>query len=130
MSAALHQIIVIFIGIAAGLGCRVFGVLDEKGTATLSNLVVKLILPFYLFSAILNTPADVEAGGVLLALALSAALFLFSGLVALAFTALLRPERGDRGVYLFELMCGNVTYIGIPVCAAVLGPSPPSTPRC
>ena len=123
MSAALHQIIVIFIGIAAGLGCRVFGVLDEKGTATLSNLVVKLILPFYLFSAILNTPADVEAGGVLLALALSAALFLFSGLVALAFTALLRPERDDRGVYLFELMCGNVTYIGIPVCAAVLGPS-------
>ena len=121
MSAALHQIIVIFIGIAAGLGCRVFGVLDEKGTATLSNLVVKLILPFYLFSAILNTPADVEAGGVLLALALSAALFLFSGLVALAFTALLRPERDDRGVYLFELMCGNVTYIGIPVCAAVLG---------
>ena len=123
MSAALHQIIVIFIGIAAGLGCRVFGVLDEKGTATLSNLVVKLILPFYLFSAILNTPADVGAGGVLLALALSAALFLFSGLVALAFTALLRPERDDRGVYLFELMCGNVTYIGIPVCAAVLGPS-------
>ena len=34
-----------------------------------------------------------------------------------------RPKKEDRGVYLFELMCGNVTYIGIPVCAAVLGPS-------
>ena len=42
---------------------------------------------------------------------------------ALGFVSLLRPEKGDRGVYLFELMCGNVTYIGIPVCAAVLGPS-------
>ena len=123
MSAALHQIIVIFIGIAAGLGCRVSGVLDEKGTGVLSNLVVKLILPFYLFSAILNTPADVEAGGVLLALGLSAGMFLFSGLAALGFVSLLRPEKGDRGVYLFELMCGNVTYIGIPVCAAVLGPT-------
>ena len=123
MSAALHQILVIFIGIAAGFVCRRLGVLDEKGTGTLSNLVVKLILPFYLFSAILRTDAGVEPAGVLSAIALSALLFLFSGLVALGAAALMRPPRADRGVYLFELMCGNVTYIGIPVCAAVLGPS-------
>ena len=77
MSAALHQIAVIFIGILAGFVCRKGKVLSEEGTATVSNIVVKIILPFYLFSAILN-----------------------SG---------------------FETMCGNVTYIGIPVCAAVLG---------
>ncbi len=123
MSAALHQIIVIFIGIAAGFACRRLGVLSEKGTGTLSNLVVKLILPFYLFSAILSTPADVEAGGVLLALGLSALLFLFSGLAALLFAFVIRAPGNDRGVYVFELMCGNVTYIGIPVCTAVLGPS-------
>ena len=123
MSAALHQIVVIFIGIAAGFVCRRLGVLSEQGTGTLSNLVVKLILPLYLFAAILNTSVDVAAGGVLGALLLSALLFLFSGLVAWLFVALTRPKREDRGVYLFELMCGNVTYIGIPVCAAVLGPS-------
>ena len=123
MSAALHQIAVIFIGIAAGFVCRALGVLTEQGTATLSNLVVKLILPLYLFAAILNTSVDVAADGVLTALLLSGLLFLFSGLVASAFVALTRPKAGDRGVYLFELMCGNVTYIGIPVCAAVLGPS-------
>ena len=123
MSAALHQIVVIFIGIAAGFVCRRLGVLSEQGTGTLSNLVVKLILPLYLFAAILNTSVDVAAGGVLGALLLSALLFLFSGLVAWIFVVLTRPKREDRGVYLFELMCGNVTYIGIPVCAAVLGPS-------
>ena len=123
MSAALHQIVVIFIGIAAGFACRRFGVLSEQGTGTLSNLVVKLILPLYLFAAILNTSVDVSSGGVLTALLLSALLFLFSGLVALLFVSLTRPKAEDRGVYLFELMCGNVTYIGIPVCAAVLGPS-------
>ena len=123
MSAALHQVVVIFIGIAADFACRRLGVLGEQGTATLSNLVVKLILPLYLFSAILNTSAQIAAGGVLGALGLSTLLFLFCGLVAWVFVSLTRPKKEDRGVYLFELICANVTYIGIPVCAAVFGPT-------
>jgi predicted permease len=123
MSAAIHQILVIFIGILAGFVCRKTKVLTEEGTGTLSNIVVKLILPFYLFSAILNTDASVDSGTVLLTVALSAGMFLLSGIVALIVVPLLKPPQGDRGVYLFELMCGNVTYIGIPVCAAILGGS-------
>ena len=121
MSAALHQITVIFIGILAGFVCRKLKVLSEEGTATVSNIVVKIILPFYLFSAILNSGSAVDSKGVLLTLGLSFGMFLLSGLVALVIVPLLRPPAGDRGVYLFETMCGNVTYIGIPVCAAVLG---------
>lgn len=123
MSAAIHQILVIFIGILAGFVCRKTKVLTEEGTGTLSNIVVKLILPFYLFSAILNTDASVDSGTVLLTVALSAGMFLLSGIVALIVVPLLKPPQGDKGVYLFELMCGNVTYIGIPVCAAILGGS-------
>ena len=121
MSAALHQIAVIFIGILAGFVCRKGKVLSEEGTATVSNIVVKIILPFYLFSAILNSGSAVDPKGVLLTLGLSFGMFLLSGLVALVIVPLLRPPAGDKGVYLFETMCGNVTYIGIPVCAAVLG---------
>ena len=121
MSAALHQITVIFIGILADFVCRKGKVLSEEGTATVSNIVVKIILPFYLFSAILNSGSAVDPKGVLLTLGLSFGMFLLSGLVALIVVPLLRPPAGDRGVYLFETMCGNVTYIGIPVCAAVLG---------
>ena len=121
MSAALHQIAVIFIGILAGFVCRKGKILSEEGTATVSNIVVKIILPFYLFSAILNSGSGVDPRGVLLTLGLSFGMFLLSGLVALAVVPLLRPPAGDKGVYLFETMCGNVTYIGIPVCAAVLG---------
>ena len=121
MSAALHQIAVIFIGILAGFVCRKGKVLSEEGTATVSNIVVKIILPFYLFSAILNSGSAVDPKGVLLTLGMSFGVFLLSGLVALVIVPLLRPPAGDRGVYLFETMCGNVTYIGIPVCAAVLG---------
>ena len=121
MSAALHQIIVIFIGILAGFVCRKLHVLTEEGTAVISGIVVKVILPFYLFSAILNSGSGVDPKGVMTALGLSFAMFLFSGLAALIFVPLLKPPADDKGVYLFETMCGNVTYIGIPVCAAVLG---------
>ena len=121
MSAALHQIIVIFIGILAGFICRRIHVLTEEGTAVISNIVVKIILPFYLFSAILNSGSGVDSRGVMTALGLSFAMFLISGLVALLVVPLLKPPADDKGVYLFETMCGNVTYIGIPVCAAVLG---------
>lgn len=123
MSASLHQIIVIFIGIAAGFVCRKAGVMTEEGTGTLSNIVVKIILPFYLFSAILKTGNGISASAVPVTVALSAGMFLLSGLVALIVVPLLKPPKEDRGVYLFEMMCGNVTYIGIPVCASVLGDS-------
>ena len=121
MSAALHQITVIFIGILAGFVCRKLRVLTEEGTATVSNIVVKIILPFYLFSAILNSGSGVDSRGVFITLGLSFGMFLLSGLVAMVVVPLLKPPADDRGVYLFETMCGNVTYIGIPVCAAVLG---------
>ena len=98
MSAAIHQILVIFIGILAGFVCRKTKVLTEEGTGTLSNIVVKLILPFYLFSAILNTDASVDSGTVLLTVALSAGMFLRSGIVALIVVPLLKPPQGDKGV--------------------------------
>ena len=121
MNPAFHQIAVIFIGIAAGFVCRKLEVLTEDSTTTLSNIVVKVILPFYLFNAIVSSSSGIGGGMVLKAILLSTAMFLLSGLVALIIVPLLRPTADDKGVYLFETMCGNVTYIGIPVCAAVLG---------
>ena len=123
MTAALSQILTIFLAILAGFVCRRLGVLTEEATSSLSNVVVKIILPFYLFSSILRTDAGVDPRAVPVTLLLAAGMFLLSALVALAVMPLLRPPKEDRGVYLFELMCGNVTYIGIPVCAAVLGGS-------
>ena len=46
MSSALHQILIIFICILVGFVCRKLKVLTEEGTSTISNIVVKVILPF------------------------------------------------------------------------------------
>lgn len=121
MNAALHQILIIFTAIAAGFVCRKLDVLTEDGTQTLSGIVIKVILPFYLFNAIVSSKAGVDAGGVAEAIMLSAGMFLLSGIVALITVPLMKPKAGDKGVLMFEIMCGNVTYIGIPVCQAVFG---------
>lgn len=121
MTIAIHQIAVIFIGIAAGFICRKLNVINEQSTSALSNIVVKIVLPFYLFNAIVSSKSGIDASGVGLAIALSAAMFLLSGMIAFIFVKLGRAPKEDKGVYLFETMCGNVTYIGIPVCAAVIG---------
>ena len=117
----MHQITVIFIGILAGFICRKTKILTEESTSTVSNIVVRVILPFYLFSAILNSGTGIETRSVFLMLILSFGMFLISALAGLILVRLLRVPQEDRGVYLFETMCGNVTYIGISVCTAVLG---------
>ena len=117
----MHQITVIFIGILAGFVCRKAKILTEESTSTVSNIVVRVILPFYLFSAILNSGTGIETRSVFLMLSLSFGMFLISALAGLILVRLLRVPQEDRGVYLFETMCGNVTYIGISVCTAVLG---------
>lgn len=121
MNAALHQILIIFIAIIAGFVCRKLGAITEEGTSVLSGIVIKIILPFYLFNAIVSSKSGVDAGGVALAIVLSSLMFLLSGIVAWLFVKATAPKKEDRGVYMFELLCGNVTYIGIPVCAAVFG---------
>ncbi|MBQ1316220.1 MAG: AEC family transporter [Lachnospiraceae bacterium] len=117
----LNQIFIIYFGIIAGFVFRKLKVLTEERTSALSAIVVNIVLPFYIFSAILRTDAGVDAKGVLVTLGLSTGFFLVCGLIGIVVTALLRPKKEDRGVYLFELMCSNVAYIGIPVCGAVLG---------
>ena len=117
----LNQIFIIYFGIIAGFVFRKLRVLTEERTSALSAIVVNIVLPFYIFSAILRTDAGVDAKGVLITLGLSTGFFLVCGLIGIVVTALLRPKKEDRGVYLFELMCSNVAYIGIPVCGAVFG---------
>jgi len=87
----------------------------------LSNIVIKVILPFYLFNAIACSKANVSADGVFTAIGLSAAMFALSGIIAFAFVKATKAPENDMGVYMFELLCANVTYIGIPVCTAILG---------
>ena len=123
MNAAFHQIFIIFLVILAGYGFRKAHFITEESTSALSGIVVNLILPFFLFSSILNSNSLVGASGVFLSLGLSTFMFFLSGLSGVLFVRIFHVPESDKGVYIFELLCGNTAYMGILVCSAVLGSS-------
>lgn len=123
MSPATNQIIVIFFAIATGFVCRKLKVMNEDTASAMSNVVVKVILPFYLFSAIVSSDAGINNRQMFTAIWLSLAFFVLCGLVAVVTVKILKAPRDDAGVYMFEILCSNATYMGIPVCAAALGSS-------
>lgn len=96
-------------------------VITVEGTDILSGIVVKLVLPLYLFNAIASSDLGIGSREVFYAIFLSAVMYLMCGLVGFVLVPLLRPAVEDKPVYIFELMCGNVTYVGIPACTAALG---------
>jgi len=123
MSPATNQIIVIFFAIITGFVCRKLKVMNEDTASAMSNVVVKVILPFYLFSAIVSSDAGVNNQQMFTAIWLSLAFFVLCGLVAVLTVKMLKAPKDDAGVYMFEILCSNATYMGIPVCAAALGSS-------
>ena len=123
MSPASNQIIVIFFAIITGFVCRKLKVMNEDTASAMSNVVVKVILPFYLFSAIVSSDAGVNNRQMFTALWLSLAFFVLCGIIAVVAVKLMKAPKDDAGVYMFEILCSNATYMGIPVCAAALGAS-------
>lgn len=123
MSPATNQIIVIFFAIITGFVCRKLKVMNEDTASAMSNVVVKVILPFYLFSAIVSSDAGINNKQMFTALWLSLAFFVLCGLIAVLTVKILKAPKDDAGVYMFEILCSNATYMGIPVCAAALGSS-------
>jgi len=123
MSPATNQIIVIFFAIMTGFVCRKLKVMNEDTASAMSNVVVKVILPFYLFSAIVSSDAGVNNRQMFTAIWLSLAFFVLCGVIAVITVKILKAPKDDAGVYMFEILCSNATYMGIPVCAAALGAS-------
>ena len=123
MSPASNQIIVIFFAIITGFICRKLKVMNEDTASAMSNVVVKVILPFYLFSAIVSSDAGVNNRQMFTAIWLSLAFFVLCGIIAVITVKILKAHKNDAGVYMFEILCSNATYMCIPVCAAALGAS-------
>lgn len=123
MSPAMNQIFVIFFAIITGFVCRKLKVMNEDTASAMSNIVVKVVLPFYLFSAIVSSDAGINNQQMFTAIWLSLMFFVLCGVLAVVTVKLMKAPKDDAGVYMFEILCSNATYMGIPVCAAALGSS-------
>ena len=117
LSAAIfHQLVLILGLLAVGYACRKLGVLDEVAGQKLSKLLLSLTIPATAIDAAIGQPIG-NLANVLVFLGISAALFVAVPFVSKPLCRLF----GWNEVYRLMLTFGNTGFVGIPVCAAVLG---------
>ncbi|MBR0352363.1 MAG: AEC family transporter [Oscillospiraceae bacterium] len=121
MSAALHQTIVIFVGLVAGFFLRKRGILSATGTKELTAVTLNIFLPGMLLVNILSNTTEMKTGDVLFFLALSTGMYLIGLILGKLFAAVTKAPKADKGVYEFGALASNAGFMGIPVCLAVFG---------
>ena len=123
MSAALHQTIIIFVGLVAGFFLRKRNIISAAGTKELTAITLNVFLPGMLFVNIMSNNSEMRTGDVLFYLALSAGMYLIGLILGKIFTAVTKAPKSDKGVYEFGSLASNAGFMGIPVCLAVFGSS-------
>ena len=114
----------VILALLIGLGALVgrLRVVDARGVAQLSSLVVNVTLPATIFAAVVkDISRDILASAptvVLLGVAVGAVTWWLGRM--LGRWRAMPPER--LGVYAFAASCSNTGFLGIPLVAAILGP--------
>lgn len=120
---AASQMIILFIMIALGVIARKIGLMDERFSTMLSQIVMKITLPAMILSSVLDSaslPAPGKIGSILVLSLVSYVLVcVFSFVVVQVFYR--RFDKPERGTHAFIIAFGNVGFMGFPVLGALYG---------
>lgn len=118
MGIAARQVLILYIIVAVGFAADRFGVF-KKSTAQLSNdLLFYITTPATIIKSFIFTEFSKESAGSLLKAFLCMSLTLFVGII------LVLPffnKSKNREVYKYSVTYGNMGYMALPLCEAVLG---------
>lgn len=117
-----RQMLVMLIFLVIGVIASHFGLMDEEFNRRYTNFNLQIPQTGMILSSILGAGIELSAGRVLSILGV--ALLMYGTLLALGFLSpvLYRCRQGDKGIYSFMTIFGNVGFLGIPVVKSVLGP--------
>ena len=119
MIQVINIIFPIFALIAAGYGCRKFGLLNEAASVQINRFVIWLALPAQLFDfTSRHSMALTTNGGFILAFGGSAILIYLTSLI---FYWYKHRSWGQASFYGLSASYANTGYMGIPLCILALG---------
>ncbi|MCD7745088.1 MAG: AEC family transporter [Lachnospiraceae bacterium] len=119
----LRQMILIFLEIAVGFAGAKLGIITDRDSKFLSDLVMKVTLPCTLLA---STDIDAGQGTVLLMLEgflLLEALYLISTAICLAVARARHLTAGEKAVFIGVTVLPNSAFVGIPLVTGILGDS-------
>lgn len=115
------QMVVLFLIIGTGYGCKKFKLTNAAFDKGLSNLVLSVTLPAMIVGSVLNSAQLPSRGHIVAAFLYSCVAYALMICVAMVLTAVMRAPKGRRGVLRFMMVFGNVGFLGFPVISAIWG---------
>lgn len=118
----LCEMLVILFAMAAGYLANRLGYLGGETDQKLSKIILNLTMPAMIVSAVITGDTLPELGEILSVLKAAAVFYLLEAAFALVVPRLLGGTEGQKGVWRFGLVFGNIAFIGYPVATALFGP--------
>ncbi len=115
------QMVVLFLIIGTGYGCKKARLTTAAFDKGLSNLVLSVTLPAMIVGSVLNSTQLPGRTDIVAAFLYSCVAYALMIVVALVLTALMRAPVGRHGVLRFMMVFGNVGFLGFPVISAIWG---------
>ena len=116
-----EQMLVMLVLLVAGVVSAKAGVMDEETCRRFTSFNLLIPQSCMILSSILGADVQLSPGRV--AAILGTGFVMYAILVALGFLApvIYRCKPGDKGIYSFMTIFGNVGFMGIPVARSLLG---------
>ena len=112
----LQQILIIFLEIGTGAAVTKLGIMDDRNSKFLSNLVMSVTLPCTLLAS-----ASIDGGREAVAGMLKGYVVLEIFYICLVLSRAMHLTRGQKAVLVGAAVMPNSAFIGIPLISALLG---------
>ena len=118
----LSEMLVLLFAICAGYAADRLGILGAEVDKKISKLLLDVTLPAMILGTVSTGSELPERSVVLGMLGVAAVFYLLEFAFALLVPPLLGGTAGQKGVWRFTLVFGNMGFIGYPVAVALFGP--------
>ena len=120
--STLCEMLVILFAMAMGFLAHRLGYFNGETDQRLAKGVLNITMPAMIVAAVITGDTLPELAEVLAVLKVAAVFYLLEMVFALAAPRLLGGTPGQKGVWRFGLVFGNIAFIGYPVATALFGP--------
>lgn len=116
-----QQMLVLFAMMVAGYICYKKGIIEEKGTKTISALIVNLLNPFLIVACVLGDGISYSGEVIKQNVIMVVIMFVLLIILSKVIVAIFRVGRADAGSYQLMLTFSNLGFMGIPLISNIYG---------
>lgn len=120
-TTAIHQMIILFIGILLGFVAIKLKIIDEKGSKTITALVMNIILPLFIISSGITSQHNTSGFTMFLYFGLSLLCYAIAYILGFLLSKTPIIPSGDKRLCAFMTTFANNGFMGLPIIGALFG---------